>query len=862
MKLGNKRHRFFHSSRHWLGFMAVLSGAACNVATPPTNAEIGNVVPLNDGWEFQQEGASAWLPAEVPGDAITDLFRNGQIDNPFHGTNEESLQWVANQNWIYRCIFDLKSDRILSHSSELELVFEGIDTYAEIRLNGTLLDKTDNMHRTHVLPVPKEISSPCTLEVSLKSAVSMGLKEMAGLPRLVPTSNENMPLSQRTSSVTRKAKYHYGWDWGPRLVSCGIWRPVSIRTTDRIASEEIQLTLISLDDEVAVYEVAGPHELQHGKLQIAQSETQPVQWEASPWSSGKCQLRIFDPQRWWPRGMGKQPLYSFHWNNEEQEIAFRFGIRNIEWIRSPDEWGTSFACSVNDQMFFAKGANIIPPDFFPTRAQAAEDQLIKAALDANMNMLRVWGGGVYPSDSFLNKCDEAGLLVWQDFMFACGMVRGDAAHQSNVKREAIDQLKRLRNHASMALICGNNESKHAWENWGWPEAFDLHGADSVATEAAYTAIFDSILPNAIDSLSDLPYWPSSPMADPNDKSGALSGDEHAWRVWFDTLDFDYYSDQPGRFVSEYGLQSLPDLKTLLEVGITEWDSKSLQFRQRSRMEWLQPGLDGWGMMRIYARRYTADPMRNTVDENGKALLNRWIYLSQLTQSIGLREGIERHRNSRGRIAGSLYWQLDDVWPTVSWSTMDHAGRWKLAHHAVKHANADRRVIWSRSHSEIGMAQLHNQSPESIVGSKLVAQWQNERGEVLFEATKTANLQPFESIPLLFAGAPEEAALISWTWLDPIGETIDTGHQLQVKPSSIRWPKATVNITQNGNELMVSTDSMAYGIHLRSTTDGTFSHNGFLLLPGVQNAQHLHFTPHSEGQGLTPAFSVQHFAQFQ
>ena len=862
MKHGNQRRSLFHSSRRWFGRIAVLSCAGCNLATPPQNANISTVLPLEDGWEFQQEGTSNWLPAEVPGDAITDLLRNGQIDNPFYGTNEESLQWVANQNWIYRCIFDLKTVPLLSDSAALELVFEGIDTYAEIRLNGTLLGATDNMHRTHVMAIPEETSSPCTLEVSLKSAVSMGLKEMAALPRLIPTSNENKPLPERTSSVTRKAKYQYGWDWGPRLVSCGIWRPVSIRSAECIAPEEIQLSLISVDDDVAVYEVAGPHELQNGQLQITQSDSQPVKWDVSPWSAGKCRLRIFNPERWWPRGMGQQPLYSFHWNNGKQDIAFRFGIRNIEWIRSSDEWGTSFECAINGQMFFAKGANIIPPDFFPNRAQGAEDRLIEAALDANMNMLRVWGGGVYPSNSFLNKCDEAGLLVWQDFMFACGMVRGDAAHQSNVKREAIDQLKRLRNHPSMALICGNNESKHAWKNWGWPEAFDLHGTDSVATEGAYAAIFDTILPNAIDSLSQLPYWPSSPMADPNDKSEALSGDEHAWRVWFDTLDFDYYSQQPGRFVSEYGLQSMPDLKTLLEVGITEWNSKSLQFRQRSRMEWLQPGLDGWGMMRIYARRYTADPMRNKVDGDGKALLNRWIYLSQLTQSIGLREGIERHRNSKGRIAGSLYWQLDDVWPTVSWSTMDHAGRWKLAHHAVKHANADRRVIWSRTNSEVGMAQLHNQSPESVEESELLAQWQNERGEVLFEATKTADLQPFESIPLLFAGAPKEAVLVSWTWLDSVGGIIDTGHQLQVKPSSIRWPKATVNITRDGNDMMVSTDSIAFGIHLRSTTDGTFSHNGFLLLPGVQNAQRVRFTPHAQEQGLTPTFSVQHLAQFQ
>ena len=200
MKHGNKRRSLFHSSRRWLGRMAVLSCAGCNMVTPPQNTEISNVLPLEDGWEFQQEGASNWLPAEVPGDAITDLLRNGQIDNPFHGTNEESLQWVANQNWIYRCIFDLKTVPLLSDSAALELVFEGIDTYAEIRLNGTLLGATDNMHRTHVMAIPEEISSPCTLEVSLKSAVSMGLKEMAAMPRLSRSRREQAASRERPST--------------------------------------------------------------------------------------------------------------------------------------------------------------------------------------------------------------------------------------------------------------------------------------------------------------------------------------------------------------------------------------------------------------------------------------------------------------------------------------------------------------------------------------------------------------------------------------------------------------------------------------------------------------------------------------
>ena len=853
----------FLSWSMWIGLtLALAFGAGC--IERDEGYYDTTIHELNSGWEFREGTSENWFPAEVPGDAMTDLMRVGVIPDPFYGTVEKDVQWVEKTDWIYRCIFPLSENADDLHPSAQELVFEGIDTFSEIRINGQLHLETDNMHRIHVVPIPRETASPCTLEITLKSPVITGEKIIASLPRLIPTSNEDKPIGKRTSSVIRKAKYQFGWDWGPRLTSSGIWRPVSLRESDDLKEEEIQLSLLRLEQNQATYLVKGPLGIETGQISIQGPENGAVNYSTSDWEMRQCTLKIQNPERWWPRGMGDQPLYTLQWSSLNQSLPVRFGIREIEWDRSEDEWGTAFHCSINGQPFFAKGANVIPPDFFPARAEKMENQLIQNALEARMNMLRVWGGGVYPSDSFLDRCDEEGILLWQDFMFACGMVRGDQAHLANIQLEATDQIKRMRNHPCLALMCGNNESRHAWENWGWPEAFALQGTDSMATERAYEAVFDKLLPNTIDSLSDLVYWPSSPMPDPSAPPLALSGDAHAWRVWFDTLDFDYFSNHKGRFASEYGLQSLPALKTLQEAGIQDWESEALQFRQRSKMEWLQEGLDGWGMMQIYARRYTADPMQiDSAMETGKRnALERWIYLSQLTQAIGLREAIERHRNSKGKIAGSLYWQLDDVWPAVSWSTVDHAGRWKLAHHAVRHANADQRIIWTRNPLDKGQAQVHNQSPLKLVNSQLTVQWRDKSGAVQNSATQAITIDAFATLDHTFEPPNTDCALVTWDWRKQGGESIDSGHQLFVRPSEIQWPKAKIHVDQNEDEFTVYSDRIAYGVRLTADGDGRFSDNGFLLLPGIENARNLTFISAKEGASLPSLISLEDFGSFQ
>ena len=360
-------------------------------------------------------------------------------------------------------------------------------------------------------------------------------------------------------------------------------------------------------------------------------------------------------------------------------------MRTLKWVEQEDAWGTSFQLEVNGIPVQVRGANVVPPDFHQTQDAARWKTLAEQARDANMNMVRVWGGGVYPPDAFFESCDEQGLLVWQDFMFACAMVPDDSAFTENVKREANEQVVRLRHRPSLALWCGNNEVERAWHQWGWQDMYDLHGPDSARLAAAYHKMFYEVLPQVVSQESDAFYLHTSPTLD------GRSGDEHAWGVWFGLEDFSYYSRHNGRFASEYGLQSLPSRHTLEEAGIDAFTDEALQFRQRSRMDWLEPGFDGWDMMHHFMSKTTGAPVPEDLDD--------WIFKSQWTQAEGLRQALERHRTSEGRYAGSLYWSLNDVWPAVSWSTVDHAGRWKLAHYAARRANAPRTALWMRQRED-------------------------------------------------------------------------------------------------------------------------------------------------------------------
>ncbi len=816
-------------------------------------------ISLDGAWEFRATHDSIWQPATIPGDVMTDLINLGQLDSPYVQTNERLSQSFETKEWVYRKQFARPAQGD-SPEMSYELVFDGIDTYATILLNGDTLGETSNAHRAYRLPASHLIDGLNTLEVWLHSAVIQGQRKLDASPWLIPVSNEDRPQGKQTSSVSRKALYQYGWDWGPRLVSAGVWKSISLQRVQISGPQNMRLDLQQLDATQATYLVhlnaSAPLDWQLDGPEGAPTQHQLEQIHDSLW-----QLTIISPKRWWPRDMGDQPLYTLHCINDVGSQSLRFGIRSIEWVRARDDIGRSFACHVNGQKIFARGANIIPADFFPVRARERIEETLQQAVAANMNMVRVWGGAVYGEDAFYDRCDELGLLVWQDFMFACCMVPGDSAYAASVEAEARYNVKRLRHHPSLAIWCGNNESEKAWKSWGWPNLFGLSTQDSIEVQQAYDQIFGALLPQIVAEESGQFYWASSPMKDPLHELGdGLSGDEHAWRVWFDTLDFDYYSNHEGRFASEYGLQSLPNRHTLEAVGIHAFDDEALQFRQRSKMEWLQPGLDGWGMMRIYAKRYAADPK---IESDHTDALDRWIYLTQLTQAEGLREALERHRFSRGKTSGSLYWQLNDVWPTVSWSTVDHAGRWKLAHHAVSHANQPQRVLIDRTDLDSLRTAWINSSNQHIQGV-VTLECIDWSGTIMHSAQITCDAPPFSEQEKNWGALPtwitrSDRQALRWKWESVDGRIIDHGVLRFAKPSELQLPEARVSFEKEGQGITLTTDSVAYGVQLTSSIPGRFSSNGMTLVP--HEAVWIEFFPEQKGAKMGD-ITVRHLAQFQ
>ena len=413
------------------------------------------------------------------------------------------------------------------------------------------------------------------------------------------------------------------------------------------------------------------------------------------------------------------------------------------------------------------------------------------------------------------------------------MVPDDKDFTQNVRQEAEEQVRRLAHHPSLALWCGNNEVERAWKSWGWQDMYELHGPDSARLAEAYHRLFYDVLPEVVSRESDAFYLHTSPTLD------SQSGDEHAWNVWFGMEDFGYYSRHGGRFASEYGLQSLPNMHTLLEAGIHTFNDEALQFRQRSQMDWLEPGFDGWDMMHHFMSKTTGPPASEDLDD--------WIFKSQWTQAEGLRQALERHRTSDGQYAGSLYWSLNDVWPAVSWSTIDHAGRWKLAHHAARRANAPRTALWVRHREDSLCFEVFNDLPHSTSGTLHVATKDFE-GRALNETQLPLDLEERRSTPVTVGAMdawrtkPQDSYL-SWHWTDASEVPSPLSSALWCAPveAHLQTPDVQCNRIEDGFEL--SANTYVPLVQLTANVPGRWSDNGMALEPGLpQKVQFTAETP--------------------
>ena len=670
----------------------------CSLVALPLAASEPSSRNLDSGWQFRavanadRSDVKDWHPAQVPGVVQTDLLRSGLIPDPFDRDNEFRLQWIGLADWEYQTTFQVDA-AALAHE-HMDLVFEGLDTFADVYLNEQNILNADNMFRRWLIPA-KALLKPGanTLRIVFHSAVEKMIPYVKSLPYALPsisTNNFGNEENIATAPYTRKAPYHYGWDWGPRFITAGIWQPIRLETWDalRIGNFHIHQQSLSADlaNVTAELEIEATRpttatiSLAHNEMSGPQSSdgNQTLQLNGGI-NHLSFPLRIVSPRLWYPVGYGAQNRYRFSaairiGRETAAHAESKTGLRSVELRRVPDQWGKSFEFVVNGISVFAKGADVIPFDSFANRVTPENHRnILQSARDAHMNMVREWGGGYYESDDFYDICDELGIMVWQEFMFGGDMVPGDTAFQENVRQEAIDQIKRLRDHPSIVLWCGNNEVETAWHHWG--DRRDFQASISPGTRDRvwqdYVILFADVLKSAVAQYADpVPYVPSSPSANFEEApDNPHNGDMHYWAVWHQQAPPEDYTKQFPRFMSEFGFQAFPEMRT-----IHAFANKPEDFDIHSTvMQAHQKNKGGNDRMLTYMLREYREPKD----------FASFVYLSQVQQAEIIKIGAEHLRRQRPHTMGSLYWQLNDCWPVASWASIDYYGHWKALHYYAR-----------------------------------------------------------------------------------------------------------------------------------------------------------------------------------
>jgi beta-mannosidase len=631
---------------------------------------------LTGRWQFRQVGTGEWLPAEVPGSVHVDLLALDLIPDPFVADNELRVQWVAERDWEYRLTVEVSPG--LRAEERVFLVCDGLDTLADVVFNGQPLGHAENAFRQYRWDV--------------KSLLNEGENELLiTFPSLMATIRsrlEEHPLHNPSHSLPggpylRKAPCQFGWDWGPKLPPMGIWKDIRVEGYTAARLDDVHLRQQHTSERVAVSTHVSVERWQDGDLGVILRLTEPggqVQEArielACDQVGGSAAIDVAAPQIWWPNDLGPQPLYNvevilLRGGEICDRRDLKVGLRTLELRQEPDEFGTSFTFVVNGVPIFAKGANWIPADSFPTRiADEHLEHLVRSAAEAHMNVLRVWGGGFYEEERFYDLCDRYGILVWQDFIFSCSIYPDDDAFVENVRVEAVENVRRLRHRASLALWCGNNEMESGWVGWGWE-----HIPESERFRKGYDRMFHQLLPGICAAEDpDTPYWPSSPSSNTPFVSpdGLRAGDTHNWAVWHDNRPFEAYRQHDSRFVSEFGFQSLPCLATIRSYADeADWNMTSYVMEHHQRSD--------AGNGKIIT--YMTDLFRMPKD------FPSLVYVTQVLQAECVRTGVEYWRRNRRCTSGALYWQLNDCWPVASWASLDYFGRWKALHYAARRFNA-------------------------------------------------------------------------------------------------------------------------------------------------------------------------------
>ncbi|MGB6687648.1 MAG: glycoside hydrolase family 2 protein [Terracidiphilus sp.] len=704
------------------------------------------VIALDLGWQFRQitataqDAESGWLPATVPGDVHLDLLANKKISDPFFRDDESKLQWIEKESWEYRLDFDVTP--ALMARSNVDLVFDGLDGPCTVFLNDIEVLKGINSFRIWRVPAKAHLhAGKNTLRVVFHAPGPVGDAIAATDPWAAKTKVES-------KTYLRKPAYEYGWDWGPRFVTSGIWRPVRLEAWDKVRiadfavrQRDVSREVAHLDAQVEVESAgAGPTRV---TVQYVNAGKPVTLGATEDLHAGRnvvdIPIEIKQPKLWYPAGYGDQPLYEFTTRLSSGGAAtaagpviegrkVKIGLRSLVLRRELDQWGRSFELVVNGIPVFAKGADVIPFDSFPNRVTTANyRRILESARDANMNMIRHWGGGYYETDEFYSICDELGLMVWQDFMFGNDWQPGTYAFKQNIEAEADDQVRRLRNHPSIVVWSGNNETEIALD-WSPRDKLPLEVKYQMWQD--YLTEFSGILNRVVARLDpEVPYWPSSPSADYEELSDHYqSGDAHIWDVWHGRVPFSTYETHHPRFVTEYGFQSFPEMRTI--EAFTEPADRTGIFTPVMLAH--QKNNEGNSIIHDYLLKDYPEPKD----------FASFLYVSQVLQAEGIKIGAEHFRRSRPETMASIYWQLNDCWLVASWSSIDYYGRWKALQYYARRFYAP---ILVSPHVEDGSVKIYIVSDKTAATpATLRVRLMDFDGNVLLEDSHAVSVAPLAS----------------------------------------------------------------------------------------------------------------------
>ena len=786
---------------------------------------------LNGPWRLT-DGAGVDCPAQVPGSVLSDLLRAGEIPDPFWRDNEMAVLPRMDRDYRYSRSFRVEG-ALLRHDRVL-LSCQGLDTLCTVTINGSLAGRADNMHRTWAFDV-KELLKEGENEIAV---------DFSSPTRYIREAYQNHPLEGSSDAMQgfpylRKAHCMFGWDWGPRLPDQGIWRDVELIAFDRARIRDVLIRQRHENHRVTLSVLTHIARYGGGRLGVDVQVTAP-DGRVYTGSGKSAQIVIDDPMLWWPAGLGDQPLYRVEVTLSLEGVKLdewsnRIGLRTLTVCRERDEYGESFCHIVNGVRVFAMGADYIPEDsLLARRSPERTRRLLQDARLAHMNCVRVWGGGVYPDDWFYEICDELGLLVWQDFMFACAVYELTDAFDQNIRAEVRDNVRRLRHHACLALWCGNNEMESFVDQREW--------VTENKQVADYIKMYEYIIPQVLkEEDPEAFYWPSSPSSGgsfeaPNDPN---RGDVHYWDVWHGLKPFTEYRNFLFRYASEFGFQAFPTMKTI-EAFTEPGDRNPFSYV----MEKHQRNASANGRIAQYLSQTYLYPAR----------FEDFVYASQLLQAQAMQYAVEHWRRHRGRCMGAVVWQLNDCWPVVSWSSIDYYGRWKALHYYERRffqpvlISCEETGILSQDtnvnaqHLPSRMAARLNVSNETLRPFRGRALWRlcRPEGSVVQSGAFDVCVPPMSaqwlSEPQDFSGYSFYDCYYEYELQDEAGLRVGGGSVLFCAPKHFHFSDPRLTVAREGEELVVTACAYARSVFIDCTGDALLSDNFFDMSPGKRRVK--------------------------